>query len=103
MPVWYVLAGRTPVRSDMDGWTRWLMENENQVKYSEQGDVCVSTVFLGLDHNFFRLGPPLLFETVVFIAGEGRDMTRYATWDEAVAGHDATVREVFRMEVVTNG
>lgn len=26
----------------------------------------VSTVWLGLDHNFSRSGPPLIFETMVF-------------------------------------
>lgn len=33
---------------------------------SELGHIWVSTVFLGIDHNFSNEGPPLLFETMVF-------------------------------------
>ena len=59
----------------------------------------VSTVFLGLDHQHFD-GPPLLFETMVFVGEHGDEMERYSTWDEAVAGHDAMVAKVFRMAVM---
>lgn len=66
----------------------------------------VSTVFLGLDHSFFD-GPPILFETMVFSAetkmhdlfGEPReyheslDMRRYATYAEAMQGHEEVVAE----------
>lgn len=56
----------------------------------------VSTVFLGLDHGWG--GPvPILFETMVFPdpeSGVESDMDRYATWDEAVAGHEAMVAKV---------
>ena len=52
----------------------------------------VSTVWLGLDH---RLGgdedkEPLIFETMVFTkkgSGDEIDVERYATEDEAKAGH----------------
>jgi hypothetical protein len=47
----------------------------------------ISTVFIGLDHQFGN-GPLLLFETMVF---PGEDMNRYSTWDEAVAGHQAMI------------
>lgn len=52
----------------------------------------VSTVWLGLDHNFLRGGPPLIFETMVFMdRGECRetvDCERYSTEDEARHGHE---------------
>ena len=55
-------------------------------------EVRVSTVFLGTNHNFSSTGPPILFETMVF----GEDVPydyqqRYATWQEAEIGHEATV------------
>jgi hypothetical protein len=50
----------------------------------------VSTVFLGIDHQWGS-GPPLIFETMVFHDGDGEDCFRYATWDDAMAGHRATV------------
>lgn len=69
----------------------------------------VSTVWLGLDHNFTRQGPPVIFETMIFAPkdvtisredwGAGDDAAgtmadldqyqdRYATEDAAQAGHD---------------
>ena len=56
----------------------------------------ISTVWLGIDHSFGDAGVPLIFETMVFPSkGNFRDlsMQRYATLDEAVAGHKATVKE----------
>lgn len=48
----------------------------------------VSTVWLGVDHSFGDEGPPLIFETMVF-GDDVKDLdgNRYATWNEAVAGH----------------
>ena len=64
----------------------------------------ISTVFLGIDHNFFGVRTrgkhvPILFETMIF--GPDDDALdlhcrRYATWDEAVAGHRETVAMVAR-------
>jgi hypothetical protein len=51
----------------------------------------VSTVFLGLDHNFMGKGPPILFETMVFGGPFNHTLWRYATWDEAVTGHERLV------------
>lgn len=59
------------------------------------GRYVVSTVFLGLDHNFDG-GPPLLFETMVFLHGRGTreyDMRRYSTIEQARAGHEALVKK----------
>lgn len=54
----------------------------------------VSTVFLGLDHNYTGRGPPVLFETMIFGPDSlaETDMWRYCTWDEAEAGHKNAVR-----------
>lgn len=58
----------------------------------------VSTVWLGLDHNWNPSGPPLIFETMVFEGGvifEGL-MCRYSTLAEAQRGHVLMVRTVKR-------
>lgn len=54
----------------------------------------VSTVWLGLNHQFGN-GPPLIFETMVFLPreadvglGEELDCDRYSTEAEALAGHE---------------
>ena len=54
-------------------------------------DHCISTVWLGIDHNFlhdFLGGDPLVFETMVFDPTEESIFTdRYSSWDKALEGH----------------
>ena len=87
----YILHDHTPVpEPDTLTWARWFSTAERRVAYTEfTNEVSVSTVFLGLDHNFFGC-PPLLFETMIFGADEDYQ-ERYATWDAAAAGHAAVV------------
>jgi hypothetical protein len=61
---WALLFEQTEAR--IVGQTRTL--------YGEK----LSTVFLGLDHNYSRTGPPILFETMLFapMSDEERDRTR---------------------------
>lgn len=61
-----------------------------RVGYTRVGKLRVSTVFLGIDHNFLEDGPPLLFETMVF-GDESELQERYSTYEEALIGHRATV------------
>lgn len=84
----YILDGQTPVKADLMTWARWFETADRHVDRTEIGEHLVSTVFLGLDHQFGD-GPPLLFETMVFAGGEPDDMwcERCSTWDEAVAMH----------------
>jgi hypothetical protein len=58
----------------------------------------VSTVFLGVDHNYFG-GPPLLFETMVFDDYGGGDCRRWPTWAGAVNGHRQLVVELTKRTV----
>ena len=62
----------------------------------------ISTVWLGLDHNFGDEGPPLIFESMVFEKGESSaapdDTVRYSTKEEAIAGHQRLV-EIYRAVV----
>jgi hypothetical protein len=71
-----------------------------KVANTDCGDgIHVSTVWLGLDHNFSGVGPPLIFETMVFAkrpeyAAINNYQERYSTLDEAKAGHDRIVSGV---------
>lgn len=56
--------------------------------------VSVSTVWLGLDHNFSSKGPPVIFETMVFGGVMDQEQERYCTEAEAVAGHKAMLVKV---------
>ncbi len=53
------------------------------------GDCEVSTVFLSTDAAF--IGPPLVFETMIFGGAHDLEQDRYGTWEEAEAGHAAMV------------
>jgi hypothetical protein len=95
----YILdAEHNPVlETDFQKWSMWMFTDHDrrQVKLTEQGDVWVSTVFLGLDHHF-GLGPPMLYETMSFIEFEGQQQWRWSTWAEAEVGHDMVVSIVFK-------
>lgn len=67
----------------------------SEARESLQGDVRVSTVFLGLDHRFGD-GPPLLFETMAFVGHDDVGMERYSTWQEAEEGHARWVAKIFK-------
>lgn len=55
-------------------------------------DVRVSTVWLGLDHNFYGEGPPLIFETMIFGGPLNDYQERYSTEEQARTGHNAAVK-----------
>ena len=74
-PRHYVLRDRKVVSVDLMEWADWV-EFHNQEKIVKQetiGPYWVSTVFLGLDHNWSRTGPPILWETLVFGKGPLKD------------------------------
>jgi hypothetical protein len=78
----------TPDRQAVDKTT--LNDAEGREHY-------VSTVWLGVDHNFGD-GPPLIFETMIFCHDHKCDLDewqdRYSTEDEARVGHDHAVERV---------
>lgn len=77
------------------------------VRQQKIGPFLVSTVWLGLDHNWSNEGPPLIFETMVFDhelddgwgwgardVDPGGWMNRYSTEREAREGHRVIVAAV---------
>jgi hypothetical protein len=97
-----ILIGHDVKSCNLMTWARW-MEAQRQmpglrggtglhVADEWAGNARVSTVFLGINHAWGN-GPPLWFETMVFIAGDAdADMERYSTWAEAEAGHAAMMQ-----------
>ncbi len=65
-----------------------------RVALQEQGDIRVSTVFLGLNHQYGG-GPPLIFETMIFGGEYDEEQWRYTTEAEALQGHEAAVALAF--------
>jgi len=85
---YYILVDRVPIAVDFLTWARWFQYIENRrMARTDISDRChVSTVFLGLDHNFSG-GEPLLFETMVFGGPINGEIARYCTYAEAERGH----------------
>ena len=75
-------------------WERWWEgPDRRRVAADTVGEQWVSTVFTRWDQ---RVGPghPLMFETMVFPAADpwlDEYCARYATWAEALAGHERVV------------
>jgi len=97
LELYYKLGPQHEVRRCEHYEVDWAPE-ARRVAVDSYGDednrVDVSTVFLPLDHNYTGVGPPLVFETLVFGGTLDEEMRRYATWDEAVAGHQQMCRMV---------
>ena len=93
--MYYILKGHEVIpEPDIMKWSTWFGTTNHRVKRSDlEGDVMISTVFIGLNHNWGD-GPLHLFETMVFREGQDGEMKRYSTWEEAEAGHDAMVSQI---------
>lgn len=91
----YILDGQTPrPEFDLFTWGKWMQTADRKVRQEEVGDIWISTVFLGLDHQYGQ-GPPLLFETWVRHKNNDNDeFCRYSTWQEAEAGHKQIVERI---------
>ncbi len=77
-------------------WADWFEDRNNRrVAATERGGVRVSTVFLGLNHNWMVSGPPLLFETMIFGGPHDQYMDRCSTWEEAEQMHQRACQLAF--------
>ena len=87
-PRYYILQNGEPFSvEDVLVWAGWFEEADRQVVRTEISPDCsVSTVFLGLDHQYGD-GPPLIFETMIFGGPHDQYQERYATRADAERGH----------------
>lgn len=95
----FILNGKIPEAcSDIYRWAKWYENSDRHVADTEVEEMIrVSTVFLGIDHNWSLNGDPVLFETMCFALRDfGADdlpCNRYCTWDEALKGHHEIVQQ----------
>lgn len=79
------------------GWREYgnLSDNNDyrRVGWWTDGDATLSTVWLGLDHNFGR-GPLAIFESMVFGGEHDQAVRRYATHEEAIEGHKQAIADL---------
>ena len=74
---------------DLYTWAHWFETHDTMVAQTKY----VSTIFLGVNHNMSGVGPPLLYETMVFCGDIDCDkyQERYATREDAELGHKRVV------------
>lgn len=90
----YILKGKETIyTNDIDEWLKGLQDETRILKRENIGDILISTIFLGLNHDLFS-EIPILFETMAFKDGKTIEMKRYSTYDEAVEGHERIKRNL---------
>lgn len=75
--------------TDLKTLSAWWANNPDRHVARDElpGDVLVSTVFLALDHADWQVGPPVLWETMVFGGPLNGAQERYVSRADAAAGH----------------
>ena len=94
----YILEGKIPKPiADVVEWRKQFEKADRIVATTilpyKGLNIEVSTVFLGIDHNFSG-GVPILFETMIFGGKYDDYQEQYATWEEAEAGHKRAIELV---------
>ncbi len=89
----YILdANNQPIEEpDLIKWSRWFEEADRQLENTIIGNIRISTIFLGIDHNFSSEGPPVLWETMIFGGPNNGYQNRYSYIEDARAGHKLAV------------
>jgi hypothetical protein len=94
-PVFYILDDQSkPVpENDILRWGEWFERAENRLLWRDDlpNGVSISTVFIGIDHNPWDRGPPVLWETKIFGGPHDQYQKRYTSSADAFKGHDAAV------------
>ena len=77
-------------------WAKALTDEMRIVKQTRLNNAFISTVFLGINHQFIGQDdlPPILFETMIFNDPENPDyQERYCTYKEALEHHEQLVKQ----------
>lgn len=84
------------VEKDIIKWAQWFEANREKriLRQDKLGNIMVSTVFLGIDHNFFETGRPVLWETMIFGGKDEMYQERYSSRDEALKGHEKALEMI---------
>jgi hypothetical protein len=91
----YILdgAGRPLPCPDIEKWAKWSRAHDRTLALNEAGETIVRTTFLGIDVQVLDDGPPVLFNSEVFLAMDHRKHEHhlasrfYETAEQATRGH----------------
>lgn len=93
----YILKHRRPIPcDDLIKWGKWFNQShKRRVRSTYINNLWISTVFLGIDHQWGD-GPPLLFETMLFNQHEEEPAftARCTTWREALRQHRDVITHI---------
>lgn len=84
-----------PSRRAPEIWAIQFEKNQRLCSTRYKWGGWLSTVYIGLDHNVSGIGPPLIFETMLFPyrgASVHVECWRYSTEKEAIQNHSELVR-----------
>ena len=88
------MIGR-PVEVDLFTWAKWFGTADRIIAQETIAQNWVSTIFLGIDHNYEMHGPPILWETMTFGAKLNNEQLRCAgSKEQAEAMHEDMVKAV---------
>ncbi len=87
------IDGEVLLVDDLTEWMDIFHASDHNVMKTNLPGIKISTVFLGIDHQYGR-GPPILYETMVFGGQHDEYTERYPTRKEATSGHERIVKMV---------
>ncbi len=85
---------------DKPTWLRWFSAHDRSIAATRiSGDeprheILISTIFEGVDRRHSPDDPPLLWETMVLNGLDEKNVWRYSSAADALAGHERVCREV---------
>lgn len=95
---YYILDGHTPVATTKEKWEQWDRgpARDKVLKWDRIGNVLVSTTFVGLIQRLVDPEDTQFFMTMTLWLDNPmlERWARHATWDDALAGHEAAVQAV---------
>lgn len=101
----YILneKGEPVAEPNLFAWAKWMEKRERHVADEVINGIRISTVFLGLNHNYGE-GAPILWETMLFCDGElDNEMDRCSgSREQAEAMHARNVGKDIRRSHETN-
>jgi hypothetical protein len=86
--------------NDMSRWASFFESGNRLIAYTGNDNIHISTAFLGMDHNHFGEGAPILFETMIFGGRWDSFQSRFSTYAEALEGHKMACMLAFEREVI---
>ncbi len=90
----YILEGKNPVKcSNLNKWAQYMQTADRRVARTEEKDIVISTVFLGINMDMGSTNIPKLFETLIVGGEYDGDIYRCATWQEAENQHEIACKK----------